>query len=168
MPRGLTDRSDYSELSYGMPRAQSFAMAHKPYDFRKRSFLFACDIVAFARIVADRGYILGRLATQLVNSGASVGANLEESADGQSKPDFISKQCIALKEAREARFWLRLIAASEASLAPRADPLITEASEFVAMLTASVKTAKSNPYRGASQGAAFCLVLVVILVILWR
>ncbi len=142
-------------------------MAQKPYDFRQRSFLFACDIVAFARIVAARGYIFGRLATQLVKSGASVGANLEESVDGQSKPDFTSKQSIALKEAREARFWLRLIAASEPSLAPRAQPLITEASEFVAMLTASVKTAKSNPYRGARRAAIGCLVLFVVL-LLWQ
>jgi four helix bundle protein len=67
-------------------------MANRPYDFRERSFLFACDVVAFARIVADRGYILGRLATQLVKAGASVGANLEESVGGQTKPDFITKQ----------------------------------------------------------------------------
>jgi len=120
----------------------------KPYSFRERSFLFACDVVAFARVVADRGYILARLAGQLVNAGASVGANLEESADGQSKPDFISKQCIALKEAREARYWLRLIAASEPSLAAQGQPLIDEATEFVAMLTKSVKTSRSNPHRG--------------------
>jgi four helix bundle protein len=125
-------------------------MAQKPYDFRERSFLFACDIVAFSRIVADRGYILGRLATQLVKSGASVGANLEESTDGQTKPDFISKQCIALKEAREVRFWLRLIVASEPAFSSRAQPRTTEASEFVAMLTTSVKTAKSNSHRGPS------------------
>jgi hypothetical protein len=49
-------------------------MAPKPYDFRERSFLFACDIVAFAGIVADRGYILAQLAKQLVKSGSSVGA----------------------------------------------------------------------------------------------
>ena len=108
------------------------AVTQKPYDFRERSFLFACDVVAFARIVADRGYILARLASQLVDAGGSIGANLEESASGQSRPDFISKQCIALKESREARFWLRLIAASEPPLAPRAQPLIVEASEFVA------------------------------------
>ena len=126
------------------------AVTQKPYDFRERSFLFACDVVAFARIVADRGYILARLASQLVDAGGSIGANLEESASGQSRPDFISKQCIVLKESREARFWLRLIAASEPPLAPRAQPLIVEASEFVAMLTASVKTARSREKpRGA-------------------
>jgi four helix bundle protein len=123
-------------------------MTEKPYDFCARSFLFARDVVAFARIVADRGYILRRLAGQLVDAGSSVGANLEESVDGQSKPDFISKQCIALKESREARFWLRLITASEPDFAPRALPLIREASEFVAMLTTSIKTARSNTGRG--------------------
>jgi len=122
-------------------------MAEKPYDFRERSFLFAVDVVRFARIVADRGYILGRLAAQLVDAGGSVGANLEESVAGQSPADFISKQCIALKESREARFWLRVIAVSEPHLASRAQPLIAEASEFVAMLTASVKTARSHSKR---------------------
>ena len=138
-------------------------MPQKPYAFRERSFLFACDVVAFARVVADRGYILARLASQLVNAGASVGANLEESADGQSKPDFISKQCIALKESREARYWLRLIAASEPSLAAQAQPLIAEATEFVAMLTKSVKTSRSNPYRGK----IVCSVIVVVSAILF-
>ena len=123
-------------------------MKEKPYDFRDRSFLFAREIVAFARVVADRGYILRRLAGQLVDAGSSVGANLEEGADGQSKPDFISKQCIALKE---SRFWLRLIAVSEPDFAQRAQPLIVEASEFVAMLTTSVKTARSNANRGGAQ-----------------
>ena len=96
---------------------QLVVMKEKPCDFRERSFLFARDVVAFARVDADRGYILRRLAGQLVDAGSSVGANLEESADGQSKPDFISKQCIALKESREARFWLRLIAVSEPDFA---------------------------------------------------
>jgi len=126
------------------------AMEEKPYDFRNRSFLFARDVVAFARVVADRGYIMRRLAGQLVDAGSSVGANLEESTDGQSKADFISKQCIALKESREARFWLRLIAVTEPDFAQRARPLIVEASEFVAMLTTSVKTARSNPNRGCA------------------
>jgi four helix bundle protein len=138
-------------------------MKEKPYDFRERSFLFACDTVVFARTVADRGYLLARIAAQLVKSGSSVGANLEESGDGQTKPDFISKQCIALKEARETRFWLRLIAASEPALASGAQPLIKEASEFVAMLTTSVKTAKSNPNRGPHVGLLALLMFLFVL-----
>jgi four helix bundle protein len=121
----------------------------KPYDLRQRSFLFACDAVAFCRIVADRGYILSRLAVQLVRSASAVGANLEEAADGQSKPDFIAKNCIALKEAREARFWLRLIAASEGSLRRGAEALLVEAGELIAILTTVVIRARSNSDRGA-------------------
>lgn len=128
----------------------SKSMREKSFDFRERSFLFACEIVGFARQVADHGYIFKRLAGQLVDAGGSIGANLEESADAQTKPDFISKQFIALKEAREARFWLRLIAVSEPSFASQAAPLIAEASEFVAMLTTSLRTARSNNERGQS------------------
>jgi four helix bundle protein len=130
--------------------ARFFAM-ERPYDFRDRSFLFACEIVAFCRLLADRGFIMRRVAGQLVDAAGWLGANLEESADGQTKPDFIAKQFIAIKEARETRYWLRLIATSEPSLRSRAAPLIQEASEFVAMLTTSVKTARSNSNRGAKQ-----------------
>ena len=80
----------------------------------------------------------------------SVGANLEESGGGQTKPDFIGKQFIALKEARESRFWLRVIAAAYPQAAAKLKPFIQESSELVAMLTASIKTAKSNPYRGSA------------------
>ena len=77
-----------------------------------------------------------------------MGANLEEGVAGQTKPDFITKQFTALKEAREARFWLRLIAASEPVLKAGALPLIQETTELVAILTSSLKTARSNPFRG--------------------
>jgi hypothetical protein len=61
---------------------------------------------------------------------------------------FGTKQFTALKESREARFWLRLIAASEPRFKPSALPLIQESSELIAILTASLRTAKSNPRRG--------------------
>jgi four helix bundle protein len=120
----------------------------KPYDLRERSFAFGCEIVSFCCRVADHGVIFRRLAVQLVDSGTSIGANLAEGVNGQSKKDMISKHFIALKEARETSYWLRLISASEPSFKPTAEPLIAEASEFVAMLTASVRRAQSNPDRG--------------------
>ena len=123
-------------------------MKNKPYDLRQRSFLFACDIVAFTRRVAERDHVLRHVAWQLVDAGGAVGANLEEGVAGQTKPDFITKQFTALKEAREARFWLRLIAATEPSFKAGALSLIQESTELVAILTASLKTARSNPYRG--------------------
>ena len=116
----------------------------KPFDIRERTFLFACDVVAFAQLLVNRGFVMRRLAGQLVDAGCSVGANAAEAPGGQTKPDFITKNCIALKEAREARFWLRVIAASEPAMAPRAKPLIDETNELVAILHTIVKNAKAN------------------------
>jgi four helix bundle protein len=120
----------------------------KPYDFRERAFLFGVEVVAFCRMVARRDAILRHISYQLVDSGTSIGANLAESSAGQSKADFISKQAIALKESKETRFWLRVIAASEPPIASAARPLMREAEEFVSMLTKSIKTARSRPDRG--------------------
>jgi four helix bundle protein len=72
-----------------------------------------------------------------------VGANLEEAKAGQSKADFHAKLRIALKEARESHYWLRLIGESGAVRAERIASLIQEANELVAILTTIAK--KANP-----------------------
>jgi four helix bundle protein len=122
-------------------------MSGKPYDIRERSLLFAVDVVAFCRLVAGADDILRRLSLQLVAAAGSVGANLQEAQDGQSKADFINKNCIALKECREARYWLELIVCAESQLQSRAAPLIQEANEVVAIITTIIVNAKSNPAR---------------------
>ncbi|HXG55492.1 MAG TPA: four helix bundle protein [Vicinamibacterales bacterium] len=116
-----------------------------------RGFDFTVAIVRLCRSTLVHDPILRRLAFQLVDSAGSVGANLEESGAGQTKPDFIAKQCIALKEARESRFWLRVIADTYPPAAPKIKPQNEEASELIAMITASLKTARSNPGRGGSE-----------------
>jgi four helix bundle protein len=74
-------------------------MSEKPYDIRERTYLFARESIAFGRqAVTLRDVVLNRLVYQLVDAAGSDGANLEEGADGQSKPDFINKNYIALKE----------------------------------------------------------------------
>jgi four helix bundle protein len=80
--------------------------------------------------------------------GTSVGANLEEASAGESKPDFISKVAISRKEAREARYWLRLMAATRTGLPPTVGPLRQEAEELVGILTAIARNARENPNRG--------------------
>lgn len=112
-------------------------------DIRKRTFDFASRIVRLHDVLLRR---IGtrRFAEQLVRAGTSVGANLEEAEAAQSKADFISKNRIALKEAREAHYWLRLIARAKLVAPVRIDPLIAEANEIVAVLTTIVKNA-SNP-----------------------
>src|SRR5438105_323307 len=79
---------------------------------QERAFRFACRIIRMHHALS-RDRTTRRLADQLLDSGTSIGANLEEAEAAQSKPDFISKCRIALKEARETLYWLRLINASE-------------------------------------------------------
>jgi len=73
---------------------------------------------------------------------------LEEATGGQTKPDFIAKVCISLKEARESVFWLRVIDACRLLPNDNVEGDIREAREFVAMLTPIVKRARSSPTRG--------------------
>jgi four helix bundle protein len=120
----------------------------KSRNLHERAFRFVVDVIALCRIVIARDALLRQVAWQLIDAAGSTGANTEEAAEGQSKADFIAKNCIALKEAREARYWLRVIAASEPASSARASELASEASELVAMLVASINTAKSNPHRG--------------------
>ena len=108
-----------------------------PYDIQERSFLFACDLVDFCRPLVTGHPLVRELARQLLKSGTSVGANLEEADAGESKPDFRHK--IAL----------RLIAYADKRLAPGATPLVQEASELVAILTTIRKNSGSDGDRGS-------------------
>jgi len=117
-------------------------------DIQDRSFQFGCAVIRFCDGVTDRRLTTARLLLQLFDAGTSVGANLAEASAGQTKPDFIAKTSVALKEAREARFWLALIVATREPLKPTALPLLDEAHQLVAILTTILKNARSNPHRG--------------------
>jgi len=82
------------------------------------------------------------LSKQLLRSGTSVGANIEEGQAAQSRPDFVSKYSIARKGARETIYWLRLIAASKIANHPEIQRLMNEAEEIVKILTAIIKNTK--------------------------
>ena len=125
-------------------------MRHSGSDIQERAFKFACAVISFCDTIADRRQTTSHLALQLLRAGTSIGANLAEASAGQTKPDFIAKTCVSLKEAREARYWLTLIAASRQPLNKAAIPLIDEARQLVAILTSIVKNARSNPHRGDS------------------
>ena len=76
----------------------------------KNRFDFALEIIRLYRTGQEnREYVMSR---QLLRSGTSIGANIEEACAGQSRNDFIAKMCIASKEARETHYWLRLLQAS--------------------------------------------------------
>lgn len=75
---------------------------------------------------------------QLVRAGTAIGANVEEAIAATSRRDMAAKYAIALREARETRYWLRVIA-SDPVVGDSVTPLITEATEWIAMLTVTVR-----------------------------
>ena len=118
------------------------------HDLCRRTFTFACDVAALCVRLQERGAVVKRLSIKLLDAGTSIGANIEEGRAGQSKPDFIAKNFISLKESRETRFWLRLIGATDPPLEKELRPLLQEANEFIAMLTTSLKNARLSQSRG--------------------
>ena len=116
---------------------------------RDRAYQFALRVTAFCRELRARDEFV--LADQLLRSGTSIGANLEEAGAAYSRKDFSSKLAIASKEARESAYWLRLVRDSDLCDRECANSLIAAAEELVRILTAGVKTAQS---RSASQARA--------------
>ena len=117
--------------------------AQKERDIQERTFAFACRIVKLYQFLAKQGGDAEVLGKQVLRSGTSIGANLEEAAAGQSKADFVSKCNIALKEARETYYWLRLLNDTEVVPANKLSDLATESNELVAILTTIVKKSRS-------------------------
>jgi four helix bundle protein len=116
-------------------------------DIQERVFEFARRVVRLHDHLSRKRGAGAVLARQLLRAGTSIGANLEEATAAQSKADFISKASIAAKEAREARYWLRLLTATAKVPAERIAELTTEAGELVAILTTIVKNAEKSPNR---------------------
>ena len=108
-----------------------------------KSFLFSQRMVHLYKHLLANGQPRA-LADQLLRSGTSIGANLEEATGGFSKRDFVAKCSIAYKEARETHYWLRLLKQTDC-LEPRlADSLLTEAEELRRMLSAIIRTSREN------------------------
>ena len=107
----------------------------------ERSFAFALEIVRLYSALQKRHeYVLSK---QLLRSGTSIGANVEEASAGQSRNDFLAKMCIALKEARETRYWLRLLQQSEL-VAIDVSKELHGAEEIVRILSSIVKTTRES------------------------
>jgi four helix bundle protein len=116
----------------------------RPYDIRERAFCFAVQIVKLHQQIETGGSTARLLAHQMLRSGTSVGANIEEADAGHSKQDFIAKCSISLKEARETYFWLRLLHAADIAPAEHLQPLLDEANELIAILTTIIKNARRS------------------------
>jgi four helix bundle protein len=113
-------------------------------DINNRTFSFACRTVKLYRHLAKQKYAAEVLGRQVLRSGTAIGANLEEAQAGQSKADFVSKCNIALKEARETHYWLRLLRDARIISAEKINNLLDEANEIVAILTSIVKKTRAS------------------------
>jgi four helix bundle protein len=127
-------------------------VASKPRDLCERTFLFACDIVRFCKDLGKVAGVPRQIAGQLLRAGTSVGANAEEAKAAYSRREFACKNNIVLREARESKFWLRVIAANDLASKDSTDPLLAEANELVGIYTATVRRAKAPPSRRDSEG----------------
>ena len=107
----------------------------------EKSFQFAIRIVRLYKYLTDskREYLLSK---QLLRSGTSIGANIAEAQQAQSRADFISKLSISLKEASETDYWLRLLNATEFLSDSEFISVHSDCTELEKLLTAIIKTAK--------------------------
>lgn len=104
---------------------------------------FAIKIIKFCKILSEekREFVISK---QLFRSATSIGANVRESHNAQSKANFINKLSIALKEADETAYWLELLIESEIIDKQQFEKLYKDLKEIIAILTASIKTLKSK------------------------
>jgi len=119
-------------------------------DLPERTFEFARRVVKLCRTLDQTPGVSRTLANQLLRSGTSIGANIEEGQAGQSRADFLSKYCVACKEARETHYWLRLLAASDVIPKTKLQDLSDEANQIVAILTSIIKKTRTNKEKGKS------------------
>ncbi len=119
-------------------------MKEKPRDIKERTFAFALEIIKFVQCTDFHNEATRVLARQLLKSGTSIGANVEEAQAGQSRADFTSKYAIALKESRETLYWLRLLKEAGMCGYGESEALIQEADEIARIIGAIIVTTKSN------------------------
>ncbi len=100
---------------------------------QEKSFNFAIRIVNLYKHLCEekKEFVLSK---QILRSGTSIGANIEEAIGGQSDNDFLSKISIAYKEARETLYWLRLLLATSYLSQEQADSLINNIDEICKIL----------------------------------
>ena len=110
---------------------------------QEKSFDFAVRIVNLYKHLCDekKEYVLSK---QLMRSGTSVGANIEEGLGGQSDKDFIAKLSIAYKEARETIYWIKLLSRTEYLSQEQADSILQDADELCKIIAQILITMKKK------------------------
>lgn len=108
---------------------------------QQKSYAFALRIVKLYSYLtkSKKEYTLSK---QVLRSGTSIGANVEEAIGGQSKNDFISKLSVAYKEARETNYWIRLLKDTGFITGKEANSLVEDTEELLKIITKIQKTSK--------------------------
>ena len=116
-------------------------MPRKGNVVREKSFEFAVRVVRLYRYLAaeKKEYVLSK---QLLKSGTSIGANVEEADSAISRRDFSNKISIAYKEAQESHYWLRLMMATQYISQSQFDSLVKDCSEICKLLYAILRTTR--------------------------
>jgi len=110
---------------------------------QQKSYSFAIRIVKLYKFLVEKKkeFVLSK---QILRSGTSIGANIEEAIGGESKRDFICKMSIAYKEARETHYWIRILHDSKFLTTKQFDSLIKDCEELIKIISKIQKTSKTN------------------------
>ncbi len=110
---------------------------------KERTYSFALEVIKFVKNLPYNTATIS-LGRQLIRSGTSIGANIEEAQGASSRKDFINRINIAKKEARETRYWLRLINDARIAKSNNLPELLSEINEIINILTVIVKTSEAK------------------------
>lgn len=116
----------------------------KEIDIYERTFQFAVELVQYCDELVSAKASNGVIIRQLLKSGTSIGANLEEGRAGQSRADFIAKLSIARKECRETIYWLRLLEETARPKPDNTSAMKYEAQQILSILTSIILSTKNN------------------------
>ena len=110
---------------------------------KEKSFKFAIRIVNLYKYLQEdkKEFVLSK---QILKSGTSIGANINEAQQGQSKKDFLTKMNISLKECTETKYWIELLTATEYINQEQKDSILADCIEIEKMLTSIVKTTNNS------------------------
>ncbi len=114
------------------------------YEVLDLSILFSIKIVKFCKYHIKLQKYFHPIFNQLLKSGTSIGANIEEATAAQFRRDFLSKMYIAFKEAKETHYWLRVISQSKLISYEEVHPLLKDSASLKNLLGAITKRVKIN------------------------
>ena len=118
-------------------------MERKESIIQGKSFSFGVRTVNLYKWLIDNK-VPYKVSEQLLKSGTSIGANVEEATGGYSRKDFTAKMSIAYKEARETRYWLRLLQATGYLNERMATSMLSDCEELIKILSSILLTAQEN------------------------